>query len=316
MATFRLMLATDAPDLEALAYPVLASPKLDGVRAYVDQTGTLVTRSLKPVPNPTLQALYGRPQLVGLDGELILGPATDQDVFRKTTSEVMSKTPERPEQVSFFVFDDVNVAQAPFCSRLKTAHRRVAALNGRIYATRSLSGRAYATRPRPALVPVHHQPVASPTHLRQYLERCLSDGYEGVIVRDPQGIYKFGRSTLREGLMLKLKKWRDAEAVVIGLDEQEANENAPTINAQGLTERSSHKAGKRKKGTLGALIVNSPEFGQLKIGTGFTQADRQQIWDNAGQYVGKTVRFRFFDYGIKTAPRFPVFAGWRDARDM
>ena len=34
--------------------------------------------------------------------------------------------------------------------------------------------------------------------LQLYEERCLEQGYEGVMLRDPNGLYKFGRSTMRE----------------------------------------------------------------------------------------------------------------------
>src|SRR5512139_310093 len=67
------MLAAAAPtELAGLPYPLLASPKLDGVRATV-QGGVVLSRSLKPLPNRFVQARYGRPEFEGLDGELSCG---------------------------------------------------------------------------------------------------------------------------------------------------------------------------------------------------------------------------------------------------
>ena len=66
--TFRPMLASHCKDMSNLRFPVLVSKKLDGVRASV-QGGRLMSRSLKPIPNENVQAMFkGLPE--GLDGEL------------------------------------------------------------------------------------------------------------------------------------------------------------------------------------------------------------------------------------------------------
>ena len=69
--TFKPMLAATVSD-EPLSYPLLASVKLDGVRALVVD-GVVMGRSLKPIPNKHVQRLFGHTQLNGLDGELIVG---------------------------------------------------------------------------------------------------------------------------------------------------------------------------------------------------------------------------------------------------
>ena len=42
-------------DLENLIYPVIASPKVDGIRTLIDPEGQFVTRSMKPIRNKFLQ---------------------------------------------------------------------------------------------------------------------------------------------------------------------------------------------------------------------------------------------------------------------
>src|SRR5882724_6813110 len=76
-------------DLEKLHYPLLISPKLDGIRATV-QNGILLSRNLKPIRNEFVQRHFSRHPFEGLDGELICGDPTDKECFRKTTSAVMS----------------------------------------------------------------------------------------------------------------------------------------------------------------------------------------------------------------------------------
>jgi len=67
----RPLLAVDVP-LEKIKYPILVSPKLDGIRAMrVD--GVLRSRSGKPIRNEHTQEVLDCPTLDGLDGELISG---------------------------------------------------------------------------------------------------------------------------------------------------------------------------------------------------------------------------------------------------
>ena len=43
----------------------------------------------------------------------------------------------------------------------------------------------------------------------------LNAGYEGLMLRDPNGIYKFGRSSVKENILLKVKEFMDDEAEII-----------------------------------------------------------------------------------------------------
>jgi DNA ligase-1 len=72
MSKFKPMLAASTvPDLNDINYPVMASPKLDGIRC-VTPNGDVLSRNLKAIPNHhvrhTLQAL----RVQGLDGELMI----------------------------------------------------------------------------------------------------------------------------------------------------------------------------------------------------------------------------------------------------
>lgn len=289
-----------------IRYPALASPKLDGVRALVLE-GRVYSRSLKLIPNLFVQATFGHAKFNGLDGELIVGEPTAADCFRTTTSGVMS-VEGRPD-VLFHVFDDFS-HDGPFRERLASVQKR---------ATRGSR-----------IVPVHHMEVTDEDCLRFAEESWLAAGYEGAMLRDPAGPYKQGRSTEREGWLLKLKRFEDSEALVLGCVEQMHNGNAATTDELGHTKRSSHKANKTGKGTLGALHVRDLKTRvEFDIGTGMDDALRAKLWAahvNAGPTVGKRgraepvvgriVKYKFFPTGSKEKPRFPVFLGFRDARDM
>ena len=143
----------------------------------------------------------------------------------------------------------------------------------------------------------------------------IADGYEGSILRSPHGLYKFGRSTVNEGFLLKMKIFEDAEFKIVGFVEMMHNENEATKDALGNTERSSHKAGKVKSGILGSLVV---EYGDdtFEVGTGFSHAQRKEIFENQLDYIGKDAKIQYQKEGMMDFPRFPSFKGIRDVEDF
>jgi DNA ligase-1 len=99
---------------------------------------------------------------------------------------------------------------------------------------------------------------------------------------------------------------------VLGFEEQMRNDNEAKKDALGRTERSSHKENRHGKGTLGALKVRDLATGvRFDIGTGFTDAERQAIWDNQDEWFGAEVKYKSQPVGVKDKPRFPVFLGRR-----
>jgi DNA ligase-1 len=278
-------------DLESVRFPVLVSPKLDGIRCLIDQNGTPVTRSLKAIPNIAIsRALQGLPPL---DGELVVGDPTAKDCYRKTNSGVMSYDGE-PDDWAFWVFDCVELGD--FRTRLGWA--------GDFASSKS--------KKSPYLRAVPHKLVCSVDEVQEFEAQMLAKGYEGIMGRDPVGPYKYGRATLREGWLWKLKRFEDSEAVILDFDERMHNANAAKTNALGYKERSSHKENLVPMGTLGALKVRDVKTGvEFDIGTGFSDAERAAIWKSGGEWLGKIVKYKFLPVGVKDKPRHPVYLGPR-----
>lgn len=291
--TFKPMLAAQA-DLRVLKYPVLASPKLDGVRAVVNER-QLLSRSLKPIPNRHVANLLGRPGLHGFDGELILGDPWGPTVYRDTVSAVMSRD-GRPE-LRYYVFD---LWGTPF--NYEERWHELLRLTEKLTLPVDL---------------VESIVIENRAQLDAYEAAAVAKGFEGVMLRDAKAPYKHGRSTVREGYLLKLKRFTDAESLIIGFEEEMHNTNEAQTNELGRTKRSSAKDGLVGKGTLGALCVRDVQSGvEFKIGTGFTVADRQEFWRTREQLLGKIAKYKSFEVGVKIAPRHPVFLGLRSALDL
>ncbi len=136
------------------------------------------------------------------------------------------------------------------------------------------------------------------------------------MLRSVDGPYKFGRSTAREGFLYKIKRFKDAEATVIGFEELQRNGNEATQDAFGLIERSTHKENMVAGATLGAIVVCGHNMQKFKIGTGFDAATRLEIWNNQDKYLHRLVKYKYQPHGTKDAPRCPVFLGFRSELDM
>lgn len=299
-----LMLATAAKDLDNLRYPLLASPKLDGIRAIV-LDGVVLSRSFKPIPNLSVQRIFGRAKYNGLDGELIVGRADAPNCFRTTSSAVMSRDTELEvpsgsagsiAEVTFRVFDDFStrIMELPFVGRLESAQNRIGDHRG--------------------FRQVPHVTLTGKEQLELFEQKCIEQGFEGVMVRDPYGPYKEGRSTYKEGYLLKLKRFEDGEARVLGFTELMHNANEERTAAG---RRSTKKGGLEGRGMLGAFQVQDLKTGaSFDLGGGFTQADREIFWAMRDDLMRRIVKYKFFPLGSKSKPRFPTFQGFRDPIDL
>ena len=136
------------------------------------------------------------------------------------------------------------------------------------------------------------------------------------MLRDPMGTYKFGRSTVRDNILLKVKRFLDDEAVVIDIEEKMHNENEAQKDAFGRTKRSSSILGLVGANTTGTLIVENKEGQVFGIGSGLNDLMRDEIWNNKEKYLGCLVKYKYFPQGVKELPRHPVFLGFRDEDDL
>lgn len=287
--TFKPMLACSTiPSIEALDYPVMASPKLDGIRCLIVD-GKPVSRTLKPIPNKHVQKVLSALNLPELDGELMLKTGD----FNNVQSAIMSEHGE--PDFEYVVFDNYAQPLKPYSSRFISTQ---------------------LAKDYPSVVQfVSNIIVTDKNHMKELYAKWLDEGYEGAIVRDPTGPYKHGRSTLNQGWMLKLKVFNDAEAEIIGVTELEHNDNEATTDVLGHTVRSSHSANQYGGDTLGALICkyNNETF---KIGTGFDAAERARLWAIRDKLPGQLVTFKYQDLSKYNVPRFPVYKGLRSKEDV
>lgn len=125
--------------------------------------------------------------------------------------------------------------------------------------------------------------VKNEAALQQKLKQVVASGGEGLMLHRADAPYLTGRSDV----LLKLKLHLDAEATVIG-----------------------HTAGRGKyQGKLGALVMETPEGLRFKLGTGFTDAQRENP-----PKIGSVVTYTYRDKTKLGKPKFASFLRVRDEK--
>jgi DNA ligase-1 len=243
------------PGIDPSGY--LVSEKLDGVRAYWDGE-RLWFRSGKPVAAPDWFTRNFPRQ--PLDGELWLGRGSFErlaGIVRKTEA-----VDAEWREVRYMLFE-LPGAPGTFSDRIEAIRRLVELAR------------------TPWLEAIRQFRVPDRKALAARLEEVVAAGGEGLMLHRADAIYATGRN----GDLLKLKPYLDADATVIG-----------------------HIPGKgRHAGRLGALSVQDDAGHRFRIGTGFSDVRRSDP-----PAIGSRVIYRHRGLTQRGVPRFPVFLRQRE----
>lgn len=194
-------------DPKVVVEGLVASEKLDGYRAiYEGGEDQFMSRQEKPFNSPDWFTM-AFPKRV-LDGELWIG----RDNFQGM-GVVRKKNPIDEEwmNVTYQVYDLID-SKEPFLKRIKELKRIVKLVEGRWRVMRKDLSYPFNKLPCP-LVFVDQIPVKSQEHLKEMYDEILAKGGEGIMLKDPNCEYEFGK---RSSNLLKVKPNFDAEAIITG----------------------------------------------------------------------------------------------------
>lgn len=288
----------DAMHFSDLTYPLAASLKLDGIRCLTIN-GRALSRSFKEIPNRHIQTkMSNLPD--GLDGELV---STNLDGSVKDFSHIQSDIMSEDGEPNFIfeIFDYVKDSlDKPYSDRI---------------ADLISWGKDKPDFCRLVLPTI----IRNEDELVTYENIAVMDGHEGIMTRKLDSPYKCGRSSFREQFLVKIKRFVDSEAQIVGFEEKLHNLNEAEVDELGHTKRSSAKAGLVPANTLGTLLVRDVHDGrEFGIGTGKGLDDqlRKAMWTNRDTYLGKIIKYRYQEVGTKDLPRIPSFQGFRNPIDM
>lgn len=306
MPSLKVMLAaSEIPPADSLKFPLMASPKIDGVRcAMIDDMA--YSRKMLPFENPYLAewAKTHRNQLHGLDGELTVGPpmkiSEEDDVFNRSSGPLGRKHGE--PDFTYHVFERWDCeghwgAWARYQSLMRQYEHELCRI--------------------PRVVVVQQKLVESLSDLHAEMQAALDLGYEGLILKHPAGVYKNGRSTLNEGILMKWKEFGDSEAQVIGWKQGTTNQNELQKDELGHAKRSTAKAGKVPVDTLGSWLVRDIYSGmEFSCPPAGTAEEVKQMWLDREQHLHKVLTYKFQKVGTLRKPRFPGMVRWRPLSDI
>lgn len=229
----------------------LVSEKLDGVRARWNGK-QLISRNGNVFASP-VWFVSNFPEYT-LDGELWLG----RGKYQQTVSVVSRQQPHDGwRDLKFMVFDLPDSRQ-PFWRRYEQMKN---------IDDQSLSS---------YLNVITQQQIASHSQLMVLFDEVLSRGGEGLMLHHKDASYREGRSTQ----LLKLKKFDDAEAVLIA-----------------------YKNGNGKyKNMVGSLRLRMGNGQEFYVGSGLSDALRADP-----PPLGSLITFRHQGFTDKGLPRFPVY---------
>lgn len=233
------------------------SEKFDGVRAQWDGY-TLRFRGGGLVPAPAWFTAHF--PAVPLDGELWIA----RGQFDRLSGTVRRIEPVDAEwrQIRYLIFELPDAA-GDFSARIQQMQAYISHANV------------------PWLQVVEQTRVASHAELKTRLDAITRAGGEGLMLHRADAPYVTGRSDV----LLKLKPWLDAEAVVVG-----------------------YTPGKGKyQGMTGALTVERPDGKRFRIGSGLSDALRRQP-----PPIGSRITYRYQHLTKNGLPRFARYLRIRE----
>lgn len=277
---FKVMLASSEPaNLAAIIYPIYVQPKLDGFRAvYIPREG-FISRSGKEFRNKNLRSYFKALENVTdyvLDGELYI----HGQEFQHLTSTI-NKDNAPIKDLVYVVYDIIPVedwhkqeCKLEYEDRLKLLREVIGGQVSNYSVVRDIATDL----------------IEDFGEAKNLYKDYLSKDYEGVIIRKPKGLYKWGRSTLKGGELLKVKPFQSEDLKIVDLFE-------------GLGQFT---------GSLGGITCQLPNGNTVNVGSGFSVDNRKEMWHNKSSYVGKVAEVKFMEYTEEQSLRHPIFIRIRE----
>ena len=307
-----------------LVFPKLASYKLDGVRCEFSN-GELKTRSLKDIPNKQVRekfnpiAEYTKANNIISDGEIycpqihfqqIISMVMTQDYTTKTSIKRWAELCEKYVNITreeafkylkFYCFDGVQSEN---------------------YDESFISRDEYVQEVRnkfPELVEeVKQHRIDNAEQVEALFEKALTEGFEGLILKDGMGRYKCGRGTVKEGLIYKVKPFEDFDAKIIGFVQGTVvDPNAEkTTNELGRSVTSRKKDDRISVERLADFVVAYKDTTVDVSVSSLTHVEREEYWKIKDSLLGKTIEYTGMLVGSSEKPRHPVFSRFREDKDV
>jgi len=254
---------------KSIKFPCLVQRKYDGTRCVGIPGKGLFSRNRKTYPhmNHIVTELNKLPSSIILDGELYSDTLTFQEIVGIVKRVTLKPGDEEKQlQIKFHVYDIINTSM-PYEER---------------YANLQMIFRKYKF--------THIQPVKtcvceSVEKMKELHAQYVSEGFEGIMLRNKDGLYK----NVRSPDLQKYKEFIDDEFEIVGFKEGEGQEAGCVLWVCKTAE--------------GKLFNCRPQG---------SREDRIDMFNEGDKYVGKMLTVKFQEWSDDKIPRFPVGRTIRD----
>lgn len=256
-----------------LTWPIYAQPKLNGVRCFANRLKNQVeytsrkSKEYKTFNHWDNEILRIFKEETLVDGEAYNKDLNFQQIIRRCKRVLSSRADIDDVTLQYWIYDVV-LKDTPF----KDRYEFLSNLLVDEYQHLKL---------------VETRLICNETDLKLYHKENIAKGYEGTMVRTPQGLYICG---YRSYDLLKLKDFIDKEFIIIGGEQ-----------AQGKDE-----------GTVIFRCVNPINEEVFKVRPKGTFARRKWYFDNLKQFIGKELTVRYYEHSEKGTPIHGVGLAIRD----
>lgn len=148
-------------------------------------------------------------------------------------------------------------------------------------------------------------------------QKALDEGYEGLVLVHKDHIYKYNRSTLKEGTIFKMKEDKEEyDGIVIGVEESTVVKEGveKTTTELGRSKTSKKKDDRLPSGMAKGFLVEYEGLGTFCVGlNGFDHEARKEVLDNKEKYIGRHFKYTGMK-PVKDFPRHAYFDCWRDEK--
>jgi len=269
---------------DPVKYPVRVEAKLDGLRLIaVKNHGevSLFTRSGTPIE--TLPKIVQAIKDLKEDNIVLDGEVMGEDWNESASVVMSSKSKKDDSTMRYHVFDIVDFTA--WQQQVSKTHYRA-----RLTDLQLTIGDTEGTPFRY----VKATTANDETELRQFYNECLTEGYEGVMLKRLDTPYLWKRTDA----ILKMKPVATEEAVIVGWH---------------LSPEKTKRAGQ-----FGGFHVLTKNGVVTKVGGGYTDAQKKQIQaEGPDTYIGRIAEVEHQPPFTNTgALRFPVFSRFRDPSDV
>ena len=310
---------------DTATYPLMGFRKVDGVRAgrvHPHFHG----RSLDGFKNSALNEKFSHAGYAGLDGELTIGGATNDNELKAMIADGRIVTDEPESSLCSLTTGLTNRAKI---KKGETALPTNAVWNLFDYLAPEAIELPYLERYMmlqalcgdgcdPAIRVLAFVWINNAAEARDWIVNCMELTFEGAIFRDPKAVHKSGRATASKNDFWRYKPVSDKDAIVVGFEPEMANNNEATTNSRGHTERSAHQANKVAKAAVGVLLcyeILEDRVVRIPAGT-MTRKAREAAFADPTLILGHPIKYTSLDVGVVDEPRQARYKEHRSWADL